>query len=369
MSRRLARVFRGLGQTANTAYGIREKMRMEQEQNDVRAREDLYRRLGLAVQLAGQGVDPGPDTPFVDEGLIEEGVLGRLTGKANTPPDYESVPGMPGYFRKPGTLDVERPEGLPEELDEPRVGPGGSILVRDPNAPSGFKWVRPEGAEDGSSGVEGTFSYLLGIEDPEQRRLAFDGLSQGTRDQLIESHGEDLALPDPTPKGDAVLKRRALDAEPAMQTLDALGGYLDDKKYTYAMGPTLGRVLGANPYDADVQEFQSRMYMAAQVVGKFLEGGVLRAEDTEKYKKMLPQMTDTPDVAKAKLKNAMELVRAVQDAYMDGASRETPVEGMPFNPLSIDVETLGQWLKDNRDHEKADAVFRIWKSRTNGTDR
>ena len=40
---------------------------------------------------------------------------------------------------------------------------------------------------------------------------------------------------------------------------------------------------------------------ARQVVGKALEGGVLRKEDEDKYKKILPTMQDAPEVAASKL--------------------------------------------------------------------
>ena len=38
-----------------------------------------------------------------------------------------------------------------------------------------------------------------------------------------------------------------------------------------------------------------------QVIGKSLEGGVLRREDEYKYVKILPTIQDPPDVAKAKI--------------------------------------------------------------------
>lgn len=65
-------------------------------------------------------------------------------------------------------------------------------------------------------------------------------------------------------------------------------------------GPIEGRAGGFNPYDEKAQTVQSRIKAAAQEVGKYLEGGVLRKEDVPKYEQMLPNLFDTPEVAKNK---------------------------------------------------------------------
>jgi hypothetical protein len=67
------------------------------------------------------------------------------------------------------------------------------------------------------------------------------------------------------------------------------------------MGPAAGRAGSANPYDTKAQTVDARFRTASQAFGKFMEGGVLRKEDEEKYRKMFPQLSDTPDVARNKL--------------------------------------------------------------------
>lgn len=67
------------------------------------------------------------------------------------------------------------------------------------------------------------------------------------------------------------------------------------------MGPLAGRKGSINPYDTKAQTVDARFRTASQAFGKFMEGGVLRKEDEDKYRKMFPQLTDTPDVAKNKL--------------------------------------------------------------------
>lgn len=66
-------------------------------------------------------------------------------------------------------------------------------------------------------------------------------------------------------------------------------------------GPVAGRLAAMNPYDERAQTVEAQMRTKAQAIGKFMEGGVLRKEDEEKYRKMLPNLSDTPEVAKNKL--------------------------------------------------------------------
>jgi len=83
--------------------------------------------------------------------------------------------------------------------------------------------------------------------------------------------------------------RQLPDVEKALQQAESI------------MGPAQGRVKGANPYDTQAQTIDARFRTASQAFGKFMEGGVLRKEDEEKYRKMFPQLSDTPDVARNKL--------------------------------------------------------------------
>lgn len=81
--------------------------------------------------------------------------------------------------------------------------------------------------------------------------------------------------------------------------LSSLGNTIENNKDI--IGPLKGTFGSIDKYDTRAQTIQSQMKATAQMVGKYLEGGVLRKEDEAKYEKMLPQLTDTPDVAKNKL--------------------------------------------------------------------
>jgi hypothetical protein len=103
-----------------------------------------------------------------------------------------------------------------------------------------------------------------------------------------------------------------------------------------------------------------------QVIGKALEGGVLRKEDEYKYTKILPTIADAPDVAKSKmdgLRSAIELRRqrtleALADAGYDtsdfearrGTATKSAPTLAPGEKLAADGKTVlvknakGQWV-------------------------
>lgn len=65
------------------------------------------------------------------------------------------------------------------------------------------------------------------------------------------------------------------------------------------IGPITG-LAAINPY-SEARKVQADIDRVKQVVGKALEGGVLRKEDEEKYKKILATITDTPETAVYKI--------------------------------------------------------------------
>jgi hypothetical protein len=66
-------------------------------------------------------------------------------------------------------------------------------------------------------------------------------------------------------------------------------------------GPIHGRLGSVNPYNEKAQSMEASIRASAQSFGKFMEDGVLRAEDEVKYRKMFPNLADTPEVASNKL--------------------------------------------------------------------
>ena len=75
------------------------------------------------------------------------------------------------------------------------------------------------------------------------------------------------------------------------------------------MGPWSGRMASLNPYNTKAQVFDAEMKMAAQKIGTYLEGGKMTDKDVPKYRAMLPNITDTPEVAEGKRAAVEEMLR------------------------------------------------------------
>lgn len=95
----------------------------------------------------------------------------------------------------------------------------------------------------------------------------------------------------------------------------------------------------------EAKQKQAVIDRVKQVIGKALEGGVLRKEDENKYEKILPTIGDAPAVVKTKLEGLQRAIEqrkqiqldALDDAGYDvGRYRErTPPTTKPVDPLGI----------------------------------
>jgi hypothetical protein len=125
------------------------------------------------------------------------------------------------------------------------------------------------------------------------------------------------------------------DTETAVGILDNLDETIDLHKGK--MGPVNGWAAMRNPYDTDAQDFQAQVMTAAQVIGKSLEGGKMTDQDIQRYAKILPQITDTPAVAKRKLRSIKGLLKNVQSNQMEFYRNAQP-DSLPSNPADVQLE-------------------------------
>lgn len=88
------------------------------------------------------------------------------------------------------------------------------------------------------------------------------------------------------------------DTQAGLDQLDALANTFEQSS---ANNPILGRLRGLNPFDTDAQSFDSQLRLTRQIIGKALEGGVLRKEDEVKYTAILPNRGDTDAAALDKI--------------------------------------------------------------------
>lgn len=109
----------------------------------------------------------------------------------------------------------------------------------------------------------------------------------------------------------------------AVKNVTDMKGALSDIRSLYGqisksdkIGPVKG-FSAKNPYDTKATTLQSEIDRVRQVVGKALEGGVLRKEDEDKYKKILPTMNDTKETALEKLNQLYEKISEDLDSYVE----------------------------------------------------
>lgn len=67
----------------------------------------------------------------------------------------------------------------------------------------------------------------------------------------------------------------------------------------------------------DAKARNATLLKAKQIIGKAMEGGVLRKEDEAKYEKMLPNIKDTPNLARAKLADLVSQMIEDASIYLD----------------------------------------------------
>lgn len=120
--------------------------------------------------------------------------------------------------------------------------------------------------------------------------------------------------------------------ESAMGLIGDLRQAMDANKES--MGPIMGRIASANPYDTRGQALQALVKKAAQAIGKSLEGGKLTDQDYVKYTRMLPNQSDNPDVATAKLDQLERLVNTQKNAEI-GAYQKSGYDTSRFQPAEL----------------------------------
>ena len=117
---------------------------------------------------------------------------------------------------------------------------------------------------------------------------------------------------DPLTLSDAAITKTT-DAQKALEGLNELDTILAEG---YAGGKISGNLRKLNPFDDTFKTQQASIDRIRQIVGKALEGGVLRKEDEEKYRKILPTMQDQPEVYRSKVSQLRQMISADMQQYL-----------------------------------------------------
>lgn len=109
----------------------------------------------------------------------------------------------------------------------------------------------------------------------------------------------------PVPAGQAV---EIGGTEDAIASLDKIMVVIPNIGGTGSWTPITDPLNSLNPWNTRVQAKKQYIATIKQVIGKGLEGGVLRAEDERKYEKIIPKMGDTKDVFMIKASQLRETI-------------------------------------------------------------
>lgn len=203
--------------------------------------------------------------------------------------------------------------------------------------------------------------YDLGAVDKE-----FETLQQFSPGGIQEQPKQKL-VSGTRPLGD-VSTRNIGEAKSALSLLDELSTTVDNPKHGDVFAPARGFARKFNPYDVEAQSIQAQINSAKQLIGKYLEGGVLRKEDEVKYEKILPRLGDSVKTAQAKIKNVRNMIKNKTQAELEtlgqgGFDVAALSEGFDFEKTSQEVpretsqdDQAREWLQANPDDPRADRV-------------
>lgn len=144
--------------------------------------------------------------------------------------------------------------------------------------------------------------------DREKSGLEIQKLKTDVGQKQKEARGKSV------PSGDAMAIAGAQSADEALSDVDELVG--SNKE---VFGPVSGRLAGVSGLlqigesGRKAKSIESALDQRAQVIGKYLEGGKLAEGDIKRYRQMLPNITDAPEVAQNKVQGLKRLIAQKQD--------------------------------------------------------
>lgn len=270
-----------------------------------------------------------PQVIDLRQGLSREEALQRGLGQV--------VSGMAGLGQA-----MTRQEALQMEKEKDAENKRlGNIQTASQLRSQGFD-VTPEQVEQYRSGAakadifsQRTPEYLLKQKDIEdERKLRGLRISEalGPFEKTREAEKMKFAAGLKSPKGGKELNPseiRKLSEGAAIPTmLQDISATIEARKEDF--GPIEGMLRSLNPYDVEAKSTQAQMKAASQAFGRYMEGGVLRKEDEEKYREMFPNLSDTPQVAKNKLAIVDRLLKQKQATDIDALKQSGyDVSGLP----------------------------------------
>lgn len=265
--------------------------------------------------LGGLGLDDG------GIGIADEQAFQQFTQQAGLDPVQAAAdPEVVNAFNEAFIADQMQSEGF---ITDPELGaltPGGF------NAGMRGAGISPE-----------AFGQVIPREAIIEAIIAdFDATGGQNADNLINffefaNQTGSYAPPEAEASGGLDLNNTAItsiaETQAGLDQLDALKSTFERSNVN---NPILGRLRGLNPFDSEAQNFEGELALTRQIIGKALEGGVLRKEDEVKYATILPTRGDTDETAilkldriKSDIQNKLNLFIQNQQQFGGGGSTET----------------------------------------------
>ena len=150
----------------------------------------------------------------------------------------------------------------------------------------------------------------------EMRKLNLENLRQGMSERASKAQEKALGKSLPATTAEAFG-----DANASYQALDKAAAKFDENKDL--VGPFQGRLSqlkGAMEFGetgVKAKVFDAQLKANAQTIGKYLEGGKLTDADIDRYKQMLPNLSDSPEAAKGKTDVLKSLLASKQGSQIE----------------------------------------------------
>lgn len=140
----------------------------------------------------------------------------------------------------------------------------------------------------------------LGIQESEKNLEWADRLNQATVNQKNKTGSSGNEKP--------VTQTIALQMSATEQGINMLDNLVENPSFKSLTNSPLDKLRVLNPWDEDAQSFQQLIATTKQVIGKGLEGGVLRKEDEEKYKQILPKLGEPLNIRQRKAQQLRDML-------------------------------------------------------------
>lgn len=333
------------------AASFRQLAQQAPTKTERRAYEKLAQQAEQLTDVAGVR---SAQAPYVQLGKINDASAAAQSGAAAQFGD--NLQGLGRIVQRPTNMVA-----LPLNAATPQVG--GALTNIGRNLQGGGSPVTAKGLA-ARVGLGGTASSLLGqgiepqgsledalmqmpsesvgasygTEDPiagqaaEQSPYTRDNLTQDIQrdpknaDKYISYFQalQEVYAPPEQPKLSSATAGAITDMYKGIQTLQDLQDLVSSGDY--AGGVVQGNIRQFNPFDTQFKQQQALIDASRQIVGKALEGGVLRKEDEEKYRKILPTLQDAPEVAASKVDYIKNVIANNLQAYSGLVSNGSPLE-------------------------------------------